>query len=121
MVFASLEATWPGSDPPTSRREEFLLTLRSNCIYGRDIKHVMLLHLGGFETVTLPQLLELLQQRGSRLVTLQDAESDSAYTIDPDLPFHSEGTLLQQMMAAKHIPELQPSENPFSKLDAVCR
>src|SRR5438270_3609276 len=48
-------------------------------IYGRDIKHVMLLHIGSFETVMLPKLLELLKQRDYKLITLQEAESDSAY------------------------------------------
>ena len=34
----------------------------SNQICGRDIKHVMLLHIGVVETVMLPRLLELLKQ-----------------------------------------------------------
>jgi peptidoglycan-N-acetylglucosamine deacetylase len=92
----------------------------SRQIYGRDIKHVMLLHIGGFETVMLPQLLELLKKQGFRLITLQEAEKDPAYAIDPDLSAWS-GTLLQQMRIARHIPELQHSEDPFTKLDALCR
>ena len=32
--------------------------------YGRDIPHVMLLHVGGFQTVMLPKLLDLLERRG---------------------------------------------------------
>jgi peptidoglycan/xylan/chitin deacetylase (PgdA/CDA1 family) len=43
----------------------------SMMLYGREVKHVMLLHLGGFETVMLPQLLELLKQKGFKLVTLE--------------------------------------------------
>jgi len=34
----------------------------SNQVCGRDIKHVMLLHIGVVETVMLSRLLELLKQ-----------------------------------------------------------
>ena len=48
-------------------------------LFGRDIKHIMLLHIGGFETVMLPRLLDLLKARGFTLTTLDDASSDDAY------------------------------------------
>jgi len=89
-------------------------------IYGRDIKHVMLLHIGGFETVMLPQLLDLLKQRGFKLITLPEAESDPAYAVDPDLPSNWGGTFLQQMMRAKHL-EATTGPNRLAELDAVCR
>jgi peptidoglycan/xylan/chitin deacetylase (PgdA/CDA1 family) len=47
--------------------------------YGRDITHVMLLHIGAFQTVMLPRLLDLLDERGFRLVTLPEAQSGPAY------------------------------------------
>jgi peptidoglycan/xylan/chitin deacetylase (PgdA/CDA1 family) len=93
----------------------------STLIYGHDIKHVMLLHVGGFQTVMLPQLLELLKQRGFKLVTLPEAESDPAYTSDPDLPSNWGGTFLQQMMSAKHMSVPPSSEDPSAKLGALCR
>ena len=93
----------------------------SNLVYGRDIKHVMLLHIGAFETVMFPHLLELLNQRGFKLVTLQEAENDPAYASDPDLPSNWGGTFLQQMMLAKHIPLPVDSENRLAKIDKLCR
>jgi peptidoglycan/xylan/chitin deacetylase (PgdA/CDA1 family) len=93
----------------------------SQQLFGRDIKHVMLLHIGGFETVMLPRLLDVLQQRGVKLITLPEAESDPAYAIEPDLPSNWSGTFLQQMMVAKHIPEPPRAEDPSAKLDALCR
>jgi len=89
-------------------------------VYGRDIKHVMLLHIGGFETVMLPKLLDLLKQKGFQLITLQEAERDPAYATDADLPSNWGGTFLQQMMRVKHL-ELPPSENRLAKLDSACR
>jgi peptidoglycan/xylan/chitin deacetylase (PgdA/CDA1 family) len=92
----------------------------SRLIYGREINYVMLLHIGGFETVMLPRLLDLLKQRGFKFVTLEEAERDPAYSEDPSLP-STAGTLLDQMMIAKHIPPIQRPDDTFSKLDKVCR
>jgi len=94
---------------------------RVKLIYGRDIAHVMLLHVGGFQTVMLPRLLELLEKREFRLVTLEEAQSDPAYTIDPDLPTSSGATLLDQMMAAKKIPAPASSDDALARLDQMCR
>jgi len=94
----------------------------SSLIYGRDIRHVMLLHIGAFDAVMLPPLLDLLKQRGFKLVTLPEAESDPAYAIDPDVAPKGGGTLLQLMMTAKHIEAPQRHyEVPFEKLNALCR
>lgn len=90
-------------------------------LFGRDIKHVMLLHIGSIEAVMLPQLLELLKQRGFTLVTLAQAESDPAYSMHPDPPDHWNGTFLEQMMRARHLATPKDSTDRLSKLDAVCR
>ena len=90
-------------------------------LFGRDIKHVMLLHIGSIEAVMLPQLLELLKQRGFTLVTLAQAESDPAYSMHPDSPDHWNGTFLEQMMRARHLALPKDSTDWLSKLDAVCR
>jgi peptidoglycan/xylan/chitin deacetylase (PgdA/CDA1 family) len=93
----------------------------SELIYGRDIKHVLLLHLGGFETVMLPQLLAYLNGRGFSLITLEDAESDPAYQSDPNVVSKWGGTLLEQMMDATHLKIPPHAEKPFKELDSVCR
>ncbi len=98
----------------------------ARALFGRDINHVMLLHIGGFETVMFPRLLELLQQRGFELTTLEEAQSDPAYKSVPDRPGNFNGTLLQQLRVgappAPPAPETQkPAENVFTKLGAVCR
>jgi peptidoglycan/xylan/chitin deacetylase (PgdA/CDA1 family) len=93
----------------------------SNLIYGRDIKHVMLLHIGAFETVMFPHLLDLLAQRGFKLITLQEAESDPAYASDPDLPSNWGGIFLQQVMLAKHLPFSSESDDQLAKIDTLCR
>ena len=89
-------------------------------LFGRDIKHVMLLHIGAFQTVMLSPLLDLLKQRGFTLVTLGEAQSDAAYAVAPELTADWNGTLLDQLMRARQL-RLPPGENVFEKLSALCR
>jgi peptidoglycan-N-acetylglucosamine deacetylase len=90
-------------------------------LYGRDIKHVLLLHIGGFETVMLPQLLNSLKRQGFRLITLPEAEKDPAYRSDPNLAMTDGGTLLDQMLEAKHLYLPPHAEKPYDQLNALCR
>jgi hypothetical protein len=43
-------------------------------IYGRDIRHVLLLRIGAFDAVMLPRLLHFIKSEGFRFVTLGEAE-----------------------------------------------
>ena len=90
-------------------------------LFGRDIKHVMLLHLGGFQTVMLPQLIDLLRQKGFRFVTLEQAETDPAYQSNPNAPLKHGGTLLEQMIEAQHLKYPPVAPKPMKELDALCR
>jgi peptidoglycan/xylan/chitin deacetylase (PgdA/CDA1 family) len=92
----------------------------ANTLYGRDVKHVMLLHIGVFETVMLPRLLELLKEKGFKLIPLQEAESDPAYATDAELASAWGGTFLEQMMRARKLP-LPESGDRRSEADSVCR
>jgi peptidoglycan/xylan/chitin deacetylase (PgdA/CDA1 family) len=90
-------------------------------LYGREIRHVMLLHLGGFQGVMLPKLIELLRERGFQLITLEEAQKDAAYQSDPDAPSKYGGTLLEQLMAARRLPVPPHVDKPFARLEAICR
>jgi peptidoglycan/xylan/chitin deacetylase (PgdA/CDA1 family) len=90
-------------------------------IWGRDIKYVMLLHIGGFETVMLPQLLDLLKKQGFKLITLEEAESDPAYGSDPNVTLRHGGTFIEQMMLAKHLPIRDRTVVPMEQLRSVCQ
>ena len=91
-------------------------------VYGHDINHVLLLHLGAFSSTILPQLLDMLQEKHMHLVTLEEAESDPAYQIDPDAPTDRfGGSLLEQMMNVKKLPYPKLPPKPFKQLESVCR
>jgi peptidoglycan/xylan/chitin deacetylase (PgdA/CDA1 family) len=90
-------------------------------IFGRDIKHVMLLHIGSFETVMLPNLMELLKAKGFTLIPLDEAESDAAYKTEVAPLTRWDGTLLDQLIRAKGLKSPARGESPFPRLDAICR
>ncbi len=90
-------------------------------LYGRDIKHVLLLHTGAFDSVMLSDLLDLLTKQGFHFVTLPEAEKDPAYLRDPDAAFKDGGTLLDELMEAQHLKFPPHTEKPMKKLDEICR
>src|SRR3984957_8300838 len=46
---------------------------QAKLIYGHDINHVLLLHLGAFSSTILPEALDLIKKKGFKLVTLEEA------------------------------------------------
>ncbi len=90
-------------------------------VYGHEINHVLLLHLGAFSSTILPDALELMQKKGFTFVRLEDAESDPAYEGDPDVGSRYGGTLLELWMEAKKIKFPPVMNKPYKKLEDVCR
>jgi len=90
-------------------------------VYGRDINHVLLMHLGAYSSTILPEVLELLKKKGLKVVTLEEAEGDPAYADDPDIGLKEGGSLVDQMMVVKKIPFPKVEPKPYKELDAICR
>jgi peptidoglycan/xylan/chitin deacetylase (PgdA/CDA1 family) len=91
-------------------------------VYGHDINHVLLLHLGAFTSTILPQVLDLFQEKQMHTIKLEEAESDPAYQIDPDIAGSKFGdSLLEQMMNAKKLPYPKFPAKPFKQLESICR
>jgi peptidoglycan-N-acetylglucosamine deacetylase len=89
-------------------------------LYGHDIGHVMLLHVGAFQVVMLPKLVALLEQRGFALVTLAEAQADPAYS-DGDIATTGGATLLERTRTARGMPPLAGTDDIFARLSALCR
>src|SRR5216683_5247531 len=94
---------------------------QAKLIYGHDINHVLLMHLGAFSSAILPDALDLLKKKGFKLVTLEEAESDAAYEGDPDIGLHDAGTLLDQLMVVKQIKNPAVVEKPYKELHEICQ
>jgi peptidoglycan-N-acetylglucosamine deacetylase len=94
---------------------------QAKLIYGRDISYVLLLHLGAYSSTILPDALDLLQKKGFKMVTLEEAQSDAAYESDPDAGLHDAGTLLDQMMQVKQIKYPEHAEKPYKEMESICQ
>jgi peptidoglycan/xylan/chitin deacetylase (PgdA/CDA1 family) len=94
-------------------------------VFGRDINYVLLLHLGSFSSTILPEAFALLKKKGFEFVTLQEAESDAAYAIDPAEGALNGGTFLDQLMNARKLTypssSISMPQNPEKELADICR
>ncbi len=124
---------WMRKDEEAIRwlRESYLTAARdfirlgvdhSRKVFGRDIHHVMLLHLGSFSSHILPDLFELLEEENFEIVTLEEAQKDPAYDYDPDIADPRGGTLTELGMTAKGIawPQNAPKK-PRERLTTICQ
>lgn len=90
-------------------------------VYGHDINHVLLLHLGAFSSAILPDVLDLLKKKGFTLTTLDDAESDPAYAGDPDAGSKYGGTMLELWLEARQIKYPAVPPKPYQQLRDICK
>lgn len=92
----------------------------SQLVYGRDVKYVLLMHVGAFDARMLPELLKLYRAKGVKFISLPDAMSDPAYQDDPDIGEPSGGTFLELMLEKKKI-KFPANSKPYKELEAMCR
>jgi peptidoglycan/xylan/chitin deacetylase (PgdA/CDA1 family) len=92
----------------------------SQMVYGRDVKYVLLMHVGAFDAKMLPELLALYRKKGVRFISLPAAISDPAYRDDPDIGEPTGGALLELMMQKKKL-KLPKNTKPYKELDGICR
>ena len=90
-------------------------------VYGRDVRYILLMHLGAFDAKMLPELLQLYRTRGFSFISLPEAEADPAYHADPDIADDGGGTLMEQVILAKKMPYPGSDEKPEKELDRICR
>src|SRR5215469_5517003 len=90
-------------------------------VYGHDINHMLLLHLGAFSSTILPDALDLLQKKGFTLVTLEEAHSDPVFEGDPDAGSKYGRTLLEQWMDASRIKYPPVMAKPYKELGEICK
>jgi peptidoglycan-N-acetylglucosamine deacetylase len=92
----------------------------SHLVYGRDVKYVLLIHVGAFDARMLPALLQLYRAKGVKFISLPNALSDPAYRDDPDIGEPSGGAFLELMMQKKKL-KFPANSKPYKELEAMCR
>lgn len=90
-------------------------------VFQREISHVVLLHLGAYSATILPDLLDLLRDKGFKLVTLEEAQKDAAYESDPDAALKNGGTLLEQWVEGRGLKFPSVPEKPYQRLGSICQ
>lgn len=92
----------------------------SRLVYGRDLKYVLLMHVGAFDARMLPELLKMYRAKGVKFIGLQEAMSDPAYLDDPDVAEPMGGVFQELMMQSKGI-AFPSNSKPYKELEAMCR
>jgi peptidoglycan/xylan/chitin deacetylase (PgdA/CDA1 family) len=89
-------------------------------LYGHEIPYVLLLHCGAFDAKMLPRLIAQFRSEGFSFITLEQAESDPAYSIDPKIGYPNGGTLEELMSKVKGA-NFPDNTKPYKKIDEMCR
>lgn len=92
----------------------------SQTVYGRQIKHVLLTHIGGFSALMLPRVLDALDGAGAHYVSLGEAESDPAYA-ETDARA-GDGSVMERTAGEQGIDLSKlPTGGSIAGLDSICK
>jgi peptidoglycan/xylan/chitin deacetylase (PgdA/CDA1 family) len=102
--------------------DEYITYFRalSKTLYGRDIRYILLMHIGAFDARMLPELLALYRQRGFTFISLPEAEADPVYRQDPDIGILGGGTFEEMMMHKRNLP-MPTNTKPYKELEDICK
>lgn len=92
-------------------------------LFGRDIVHILLIHLGRFDALMLDAILRDFRRKGVKFVTLDEALAEPAYKLNPNLPYKGESTFLEQFAKARklNIAPFTDTEYTEDRLSEVCK
>jgi peptidoglycan/xylan/chitin deacetylase (PgdA/CDA1 family) len=93
----------------------------ASALYGRDVKHLLLLHFSPFDSLMLPELLDRLMRQNVRFVSLQEADADPAYQRDPETTFPEHGNILDRWLQVGHVRYPPHADIPVAKLGSMCQ
>ncbi len=95
-------------------------------LFKKDISHILLLHIGAFDSVMIDELLKLYKKEGVEFVSLSEAVKDPIYNLDPKVigEWGSEFTSLMMISRKMKIEDVGLkvyTEYPDKKLSSICR
>lgn len=97
----------------------------TRALTGREIKHVLVLHIGAADADALDGLLTAYEREGVRWIDLPTALADPFYTIDPNIALVAGAAMPYLLLEARKGKALAVPENPrrgvIEALDSVCR
>ena len=81
----------------------------SDLLFGRDIKYILLTHIGAFQAEMMDELLTAYQKKGARFISLAEAMADEAYRLNANLLRERTYTFLNQIRLARGLKNHLPS------------
>jgi peptidoglycan/xylan/chitin deacetylase (PgdA/CDA1 family) len=93
----------------------------SRKLYGHQMKHVLLLHMGLFDSLMVERLLTAYEKEGVQFITLAAAGRDPAYREDPKVLQAGAGSFLEQVLSSKKMKAPYEVRLPADKLLSLCQ
>ena len=98
----------------------------SQLLFKRDIKYILLLHIGALDAEMLDQLLTQYEKLGVKFITLQDALNDKAYDINSGVISNTGYTFLNEIRVSRKLPNPEIVKTfydsiPEQKLATICK
>jgi peptidoglycan/xylan/chitin deacetylase (PgdA/CDA1 family) len=93
----------------------------SDQLYGRQIRHILLIHAGPFTALVLDELLAAYRNAGVTFIGLEAAATDPAYAVDPRIVSHGERTFLEQIAESRMVRMPAQMTGPPAPLTQICR
>jgi peptidoglycan-N-acetylglucosamine deacetylase len=92
-------------------------------LFGRDIRHILLIHMGAFEAAELGGIISEYRAAGVKFIALRQAMEDPAYEVNPNYPYKGKDkTFLQQILESRKID--YPLDNKIDspeKIAVICQ
>jgi len=99
-----------------ARREVRQAQDMAKLLTGRNVRHILLLHMSAFNSLTLAEVLAALQADGVKFIDLPTAMKDPIYRRDPGLSLSGSATLLEQLLRATN-----PYGGQVKEIEAICK
>lgn len=98
----------------------------SELLFHRDIKNILLIHIGAFDATMLDSLLTAYEKQGVKFISLDGALQDNVYKINPNVIRDRTYTFLNQIRISKRLQNPIQVEKiytnlPEDKLNNLCR
>jgi peptidoglycan-N-acetylglucosamine deacetylase len=92
-------------------------------LLGHDIPHILLVHIGSFDAITLGGIFKHWQSQGVQFVSLDDALADPAYSVNPNMAFDGGRSFLEQIAESRHvdISQFEDQKYTMGRLNDVCK
>jgi len=94
----------------------------SELLLKRRIPHILLLHDGAFDVLTLDAILKQWRKEGVEFISLDEALADPAYQINPNFVYREGRNFLEQIAGSRHIDigAFDDSVYTTERINAVC-